>query len=175
MSEPHFSVIADSSPSLPWRAYLYEGIYTGVANLLCTDAFLQTLQADNSFVFDFLPFPSIEAVYKKPPLLTIPKDSPRIYLTLSNIQQQPMSSCSDTHTCTATVAVDSHLRHTVPYQLVSYLPGYFTGKGFLFQITPEVEIHSTVHTVSANTDFVEAEQKVKGTVSLNITSYISCH
>ena len=73
---------------------VFEEMYVAFANLLVTDKYIQELLTDKSYVFDFMPFDRIRAIYERPPLSTIPKDTPHIQLTINRLAYSPQSSCS---------------------------------------------------------------------------------
>jgi hypothetical protein len=100
---------------------IFEEIYVAFANLLVTDPYIQSLLTDDNFVFDFLPFEQIKAVYTEPAVSTIPAGAPHIWLLINRMAFSPHASCAKLGEITCTLAYESPMLHESTYKLASYL------------------------------------------------------
>ena len=123
----HPGVLVLQSPDV------FEEMYVAFANLLVTDPYIESLLSDKSYVFDFLPFDQIKAVYTKPDLSTIPSDPPHISIAITRMSYKPMSTCSKLGEIDIMIAYESPMHWEPTYKLMSYLSSMLAVKVFLCQ------------------------------------------
>jgi hypothetical protein len=109
---------------------IFEEMYIAFANLLVADPYIQNLLSDNSYVFDFLPFEGIKAVYTKPPLSTIPQDAPHIQLAINRMSFSPINTCANQGEINMTLAYESPMHQESTYKVASYLSTLLARKAF---------------------------------------------
>ena len=141
---------------------VFEEMYVAFANELVTDPFINTLLMDKSYVFDFMPFESIKAVYEKPPLSTIPQDMPRIQLTITRMQFSPMTTCSKLGEIALNLTYESPMHQESTYKLASYLSSMLALKTFMC-------VERSVRVISSSAQFNYNTQKFNTTVQQEIT------
>ena len=129
---------------------VFEKMYVAFANLLVTDPYINQLLLDKSYVFDFMPFDEIKAIYTPPPLSTIPQDKPHIQLAINRMQFTPITSCSKQGEIGLTLSYESPMHQESTYKLASYLSSTLSIKTFICLDRP-VRISSSSATFNYNT------------------------
>ncbi len=159
------------SDSTPHNTYgttdvrtFYPTIYVTLANLITQNPFIQELQANGEFVFDFLPYPDIAAEYSQPPVSTTPRDQPRLYLIRTNTKVVGLNSCQKQWTLGYNIIVQGlHLRSEIVDQLAGQLD-YLFSEG-----TPLPTICGRITSAVSQFNYDIVKQTVASTLSISIT------
>ena len=141
---------------------VYEEMYVTFANLLVTDPYISKLLSDKSYVFDFMPFESIKAVYEQPKLSTIPSDTPHIHLAINRMQFSPFNSCSKLGEIGMTLAYEAPMHQISTYKLASYLSSMLAVRTFRC-------VDRTARVMASSADFTYNTSKFSTFVQQNIT------
>ena len=110
---------------------VFEEMYVAFANILVTDLYIKKLLADGSYVFDFLPFEAIKAVYTKPQLSTIPADTPHINPIINRMGYQLVASNSKRGEIEMVIVYKSPMHREATYKLMSYLTSKLADTTFM--------------------------------------------
>jgi len=147
---------------------VFEEMYVAFANILVTDSYIEKLLADGSYVFDFLPFEAIKAVYTKPQLSTIPTDTPHINLMISRMGYQLVASNSKRGEIELVIVYESPMHWEATYKLMSYLTSILADTTFMTKDRP-VRVMSSSATPNYNTskNSVTVTQTVQIAFELN--------
>ena len=129
---------------------VFEEMYVAFANILVTDQYIQQLLEDGSYVFDFLPFESIKAMYTKPPLSTIPANAPHINLMINRLGYQLTGSNCKRGEIEMTIVYESPMHWVSTYKLMSYLSSLLVDTVFTAKDTA-VRVMSSSATPNYNT------------------------
>ena len=147
---------------------VFEEIYVAFANILVTDPYIQELLTDGSYVFDFLPFEAIKAIYTKPQLSTIPADTPHINLMISRMGYQLIASNCKQGNIDLIIAYESPMHWEATYKLMSYLTSMLADTTFRAKDrTVRVMSSSATPNYNTNKNSVSVTQNVQVAFELN--------
>ncbi len=142
----------------------YPAIYVALANIITQNPYIQELQSNEEFVFDFLPYPGIAAEYTQPPVSTIPRDKPRLYLIRTNTKVEGINSCQKQWMIGYNIVIQGlHIRSATVDQLAGQLD-YLFSEG-----TPLSAICGRITSAASQFNYDIVKQSVTSTLSISVT------